>query len=96
MSELLLTQAEIDAETYLEWDNETIANQVRKLSGQLNSYTGQEAITMTGYAQVMVFQALEANSDISKITIDGLNLDNKSLGNWVVTVERQPPIETTD
>jgi hypothetical protein len=78
----LLTQEEKDAETFLEWSDETLAAAVRETARLLKDEKGTKAVWFMAATQVMAHSMAEANAETMKTAVEG---DTKGVP-WKLTV----------
>lgn len=89
MAELILTEEEKQAPTWLELDDETIGKIVK--ATQLTIFNHQqetEKIHWFSAALILCSLAVEANADKYSQDIIGLTLHGKKLGDWNITVKK--------
>ncbi len=88
MAELILTEEEKAAPTYLEWDDDALGKLVKKTAAKLHDEYGREsAFAMTG-VHLLLGTAITANATESTYTIDGLTIAGEPKGDWIVTLKR--------
>lgn len=87
MAELILTEEEKKAKTYLEWDDEALGRMVKKAAKLISDYRGEDSITMVSAATLLVSSAHKVNSSDSTWTLEGVTVP-EDIGDWEITVRR--------
>jgi hypothetical protein len=97
MAELILSEEEKEALSYLDWDDETLGRLVKYLAASLVKSAKDQAPEMGNIpcniataVTVLVSHVNELGKDAGQIEVDGLtrNGGKVALGNWRITVER--------
>jgi hypothetical protein len=88
MAELILTKAEKEAPTYLDWSDQALGKLVRKTALMLEDEYGQDATYTTTVAHILIGFGLKANSTETTITLEGVTEAGKNKGDWQVTVKQ--------
>ena len=68
-----LTQEERDAETYLEWSNETLGRAVREMSRQIVDMNGRYGLVGTAGFIAVQKAMIDANAASLEVTIKGVH-----------------------
>lgn len=86
--ELILTEAEREANTWLELDNETVGKVIKALALK-TKFAAEEDGKLVAYAAALLLigMAAEANADTMKETIEGLSIGGKDYGTWELTIK---------
>lgn len=87
MAELILTQEEKDAATYLEWSDEALGKAVKKLALGINDHMGDHATATMACATNLACAAYDANAETLEVKLVGVTECDEARGNWKVTVE---------
>lgn len=84
-----LTQEQIDAKSYLEWDDTTLGRFVKHLAGKLKDKDPEGKRSTFGMtaAQVLVSIACEIDAEELTVEISGLTISGQQKGNWIVTAK---------
>lgn len=88
MAELILTDEDRAAATYLDWDDASIGRGVKKIALKIEDIKGHDSISWCAGAMALIARAIDTNSETSVMTVEGLVDDGKPLGDWEVTVRR--------
>lgn len=88
MAELILTQEEKYAKSYLDWSDEAIANAVRFCTKTIWKAEEKKALFAQAAAQILIAMSYEINATNTKITLEGVTMGDKEYGDWVVTAKR--------
>jgi len=88
MAELILTEDEINAGTYLEWDDETLGRAVKALALELRDTYGQDALWFTMAGHVLIDSARQINAETTGLTLSGVTVKGEPIGDWRIVVER--------
>lgn len=85
-----LTQEQIDAKSYLDWDDTTLGRFVKHLAGKLKDKDpeGKQSTFGMTAAQVLVSIACEINAEELTVEISGLTMSGQPKGDWVVTAKK--------
>jgi len=95
MAELILTEAEKAATTWLELDDATIGKLVKKQAlAIMDKSVEMEQITSTSAVMLLCGFAADMNADKSEYDIGGFTEAGESFGDWKVTVQRQSAPDT--
>jgi hypothetical protein len=87
--ELILTDDEKKANTWLELDDATLGKVTKAVALKLKNYNiKNDPMAFMAAALLLCNLAAEANADDLKQTIEGLTIQGKDFGNWLVTVKR--------
>jgi hypothetical protein len=87
--ELMLTDAEKKAATWLELDDESVGKVV-KASGLeiLKANDEKDKTLFYSAALILINLAANSNADILKETISGLTISGKPYGNWQLIIKK--------
>jgi hypothetical protein len=101
VAELILTDEEKAAPTYLDWDDAALGKLVKKMAAMLHDKYGQEAAFMTTGAHLILGSAVKCNAASAVTNIDGFTISGEDAGDWKITVERvrdpkEPKRKVTD
>ena len=88
MAELVITDAERKAATYLEWSDEAIGRACKKIAEILRDDSGELAIKATAAAVFLIAVADAVKSEQTVLTCNGASQGEKQFGNWRITVEK--------
>lgn len=88
MAELILTDEEAAAATYLEWDDEALGKLVRYASKMMMDEYGKNGVWIAMAAHVLIDGARDANADTSTIELKGATRSGEPIGDWQVEVKR--------
>jgi hypothetical protein len=88
MAELILTDEDRKAATYLDWDDASIGRGVKKIALKIEDIKGENSISWCAGAMALIARAIDTNSEQSVMTVEGLIDDGNPLGDWEVTVRR--------
>ncbi len=83
MAELILTENEKKASTYLEWSDEAIGKTVKCLALKIQDMHGDRAAMLSAAAFLLASIAEEMNSDNLEY-----DLESMTVGKWKVAVRR--------
>ena len=96
MAELLVTEAEKAAATYLEWDDASIGKAVKRLALKIDDLVGDRAMQQLAGGIALMTAATDKGFIEYVTDIVGLVVEGEELGDWRVTVEKlQPKTEDT-
>lgn len=88
MAELILTEAEKETLTYLDWSDEALGKMVRKTALMLEDNYGQNATYTTTVAHILIGFGLKINATETTITLEGVTEAGENKGDWQVTVKQ--------
>lgn len=88
MAQLIITDEERAAASYLDWDDASIGRGVKKIALKLKDVKGEHSISWSAGAVALIARAVDSNGQQSTMTIEGLVDDGRPLGDWEVTVRR--------
>lgn len=89
MAELILTDEEKAAATWMELDDATIGKLVKKTALGLHSLNAEQAhVWWWSAALLLCGMASDANADKFEQEITGFTESGEDRGNWRITVER--------
>ncbi|MDP2729292.1 MAG: hypothetical protein Q8O55_02260 [Dehalococcoidales bacterium] len=89
MAELILTEGEEKADSWLELDDASLGKVIKALMLKFKDIcTEQERLYWYSAAIILCSAAAETNADVMKQTIAGLTIKGKPFGSWAVTVKR--------
>ena len=86
MAELLLTEAEKTASSYLEWSDEALGKLVRSIA--LNIQNERQAIQAATMTATLVSFVAENNAEQATFDMTGVTHADKPLGNWTIEVKK--------
>lgn len=92
MAELILTPEEKAANSFLDWDDETIGKMVKSLSLKLIEHSTAPVISHSA-ALLLVGVAHDANAETMTLDLDGATREERPLGDWKVYVTRNPNLK---
>jgi hypothetical protein len=88
MAELILTEEEKAAPSYLDWDDAALGKAVKALAIKLHDSEGKESM----YGQVAAFMLIGAahriNADTTTIDLENVTVSDEGIGDWRVEVRR--------
>ncbi len=89
MAELILTEAEKKANTWLELDDDTIGKLTKKLALSLIAEDKErERVWVMSAALVLTGLAYDANADEIVVSLDKMTRGGRVCGDWKITVEK--------
>lgn len=88
MAELILTEAEKESGTYLDWDDNALGKLVRHLSGLMHDEYGRGAAWTSMAAHVLIDFARQANATHSTFELNGATVRGRPIGNWRVEIRK--------
>jgi len=88
MAELILTEAEKEAPTYLDWSDAALGKLVRKTALMLEDEYGGKATYTTTIAHILIGFGLKVNATETTITLEGVTEAGENKGDWQVTVKQ--------
>ena len=89
--ELILTEAEKKANTWLELDDESVGKVVKSVALKLAQYSEETAkIALFSAAILIIGKVNDTNAETFTQTIEGLTAKGQSIGNWNLTVKKLP------
>lgn len=87
--ELILTEAEKKANTWLELDDDSVGKLVKATALNMKSVdTEWKRVGYWSAALMLCSLAAEANADTFSQELDNLTIKDKSFGKWKVTIQR--------
>ncbi len=87
--ELILTDKEKQAATWLELDDESVGRLVKvTMLGIVETSNEQGKLYFWAAALMICSAAAQANADTFKQTIDGLTIKGKKFGDWELRVKK--------
>ena len=95
MAELILTEEEKAAPSYLDWSDESLGRAVKQLATKFNDEYGKDDMygTMAGF--VLITVAKKTNATTLTLTLEGLTSHEVPDGDWKITVKQtKPPKES--
>jgi len=93
MAELILTDEEKAAATWLELDNATIGKLVKKTALGLQAHSGEQGqVWWFSAAMLLIGMASDSNADRFTQEIRGFTREGVPCGDWRVSVDRIDPI----
>lgn len=89
MAELKLTDEETKANSFSEWDDESIGKLVKYLATEINNddYNDQ-LLAATSAALFLVSHAMKVNATSSTVDVGNVTHDGQNIGNWRIQVEK--------
>lgn len=87
MAELVITDEERKAATYLDWSDEAIGKACKKVALILQDNSGEKAMRYTGAAVFIIAAAIEAGSEETTIELENAT-NPEPLGSWKITLEK--------
>lgn len=92
MAELILTDEEKAAATWLELPDETVGKLVKKIAADMPRLAKEtDKITSTAILLMLVGYSEERGSTRTVYTLEGTTNHDRQTGNWKVTVEKLIP-----
>jgi hypothetical protein len=88
MAELILTEAEKQTATYLDWDDAALGKAVKKLALLMGEIRGNEALACTSGAVLLACQAAKQPDGVLTIQLDGITDGYDRVGDWQLVVSR--------
>lgn len=88
MAELILTDEEKAAATYLEWSDEAIGKCVKRLAKGIQDKHGEHAIYVKACASMLACEMFDAGKDKFELLADGVTEGTTEKGSWKITIER--------
>jgi hypothetical protein len=92
MAELLTTDEENAAATYLEWDDAALGKAVKSAALLCTDHNGKHAIPYVGAAVFLISEAIRSGADNLTVSLDDASASGENLGDWVVTARRVLPV----
>ncbi|HFC8518915.1 TPA: hypothetical protein ACFP41_001797 [Neisseria weaveri] len=86
MAELILTEEEKQAASYLDWSDEALGKLVRKIAANLKNE--KEGIKVTATAMLLVGFIAETGSTSAEFKMDNITQGETELGNWIIKVSK--------
>lgn len=86
MAELILTENEKQAASYLDWSDEDLGKLVRSIA--VNLKTERESIQAASLAILLAGFVAESGSNRAVFSLTKVAHKGKALGNWIITVEK--------
>lgn len=91
MAELILTEAEKEAATWLELDDATLGKLVKKQALAITAKSDDmERVTTLSAAMLLCGYAVEASAETATHNLRGFTKAGAEFGDWQVTVEKLP------
>jgi hypothetical protein len=89
MSQLILTEKEKNAKTWVEISDEALGKVVKATMLQIKDVNDEQQKLLTVSASLLLIGiAIETNADKVTYSVDGLTTSGKPNGDWEVTVKR--------
>lgn len=88
MAELILTEEEKEAATYLEWNDEAIGKAVKRLAKEMQDNYGEVSINMEACALFLSCQMYEADKNKYELELLGVTNEEEEYGDFKITIER--------
>lgn len=88
MAELILTEEEKAAPSYLDWDDDALGKMVRKLAVSLKDKYGADAGFATMAAFILVDKTIQNNGAQLNVHLGNFTNSGQSFGDWRVIVEK--------
>lgn len=88
MAELILTDEEKDAASYLDWSNESLGKAVKVLAKSIQDRRGKDAIAIQAYVAMLACLLDDNGKRGIKLTAKGVTEYDEPKGDWAVTIER--------
>ena len=89
MAELILTEAEKAADSYLAWDDAALGKLVRQLSQMCGDEYGATGAHTTMAAHLLVDLARRSNADSATIDLNGASAGGEPIGDWQIRITRK-------
>ncbi|MES1947508.1 hypothetical protein C84B14_09167 [Salinisphaera sp. C84B14] len=89
MAELILTEDEQAADSYLAWDDAALGKLVRHLSQTCADEYGATGAHTTMAAYLLVDLARRSNADTATIDLNGASAQGEAIGDWQITITRK-------
>ena len=87
MAELILTEAEKNSGSYLDWDDASLGMAVKALALKICDERGEESLSMTACATMLACSVPEDAAGLS-FRLDDVTEGDKSFGNFDILVTR--------
>lgn len=91
MAKLVLTEQEIEAKTFLEWDDEALGKLVKKLAIHVGDTSGEASSTTAAAALLLVSQCHETGAVSMNIEMQKILNGEEKLGDWSLTINKLQP-----
>lgn len=88
MAELVITDEERDAASYLSWSDEAIGKACKQVAEILRDGSGELSLKATGASVFLIAVCDAVKSDRSVLECRGAFQGEKEFGDWRITVER--------
>lgn len=88
MAELILTQEEKDALSYLDWDDASLGRAVKKLAVNTQIESDRKVVMVSSLAMALCGLMVETNAGTATYEFKGLAQGDKTLGDFIFTVQR--------
>ncbi len=88
MAELILTQEEKDALSYLDWDDASLGRLVKELGTNTQIADDKTMVITTTLAMALCSYIVTVNAGTARYEFTGLSHKDEPLGDFVLTVER--------
>jgi len=88
MAELILTKQEKEAESLMEWSEESLGKAVRFCITNLKLKEEKDGIFAASCAQILCAIAHKANAGRLKLSLGGVTFEDKHLGNWQIEIKK--------
>jgi len=88
MAELILTEGEKKAASYLEWSDEALGKAVKKLAVNMRDKMGDESAYSISCATFLCCQVAEKGHSKGVFALEGVSDNEAQHGNWTITIEK--------
>lgn len=88
MAELIITDAEREANSYLDWDDASIGRAVKKLAVKIADMKGEDSISTYAGIMLLLSKAVDSDAGSMTVTVNGLACKGVPLGDWEVVSRR--------
>lgn len=93
LAELILTEDEKEAATYLEWDDASLGKAVKKLAKGIGDHKGSDSMAQTACATFLACLVSKRDAIGAEIDLDGVTDDGKDMGDWQVIIKRKKRVK---
>lgn len=90
MEELIITENEKKAGTYLEWDDAALGKACKKIALILGDNRGERCMEVTAACAFLISRSIDAGSQETTIKLEGLHIGDRQLGEWHISMIQKP------
>lgn len=86
--ELILTDEEKAAASWMDWDDETIGKAVRAMASIWQGEDPNRILAHRAAAMFLCHGAMDVNAETTTLCLDGVTFRGEPIGNYRITIER--------